>query len=95
MAIEHANHVALSLQEQLPIWLIVIPFIAAPLILLLGNKQLAWLLSFIATGISLFISILLTLHLKSGGVISYHIGGWAPPIGIEYRIDATNASFYY
>jgi multicomponent Na+:H+ antiporter subunit D len=91
MAIEHANHVALSLQEQLPIWLIVIPFITAPLILLLGNKQLAWLLSFIATGISLFISILLTLHLQSGGVISYHIGGWAPPIGIEYRIDATNA----
>ena len=25
------------------------------------------------------------------GVISYAIGGWAPPIGIEYRIDLLNA----
>jgi multicomponent Na+:H+ antiporter subunit D len=91
MAIEHANHIALSIEEQLPILLIVIPFITAPLILLFGNKQLAWLLSFVATGSSLIISVVLTLYLKDGGVISYHIGGWAPPIGIEYRIDATNA----
>ncbi|MCK5887404.1 MAG: monovalent cation/H+ antiporter subunit D family protein, partial [Alcanivorax sp.] len=25
------------------------------------------------------------------GVISYELGGWAPPWGIEYRIDAVNA----
>ena len=25
------------------------------------------------------------------GVISYHMGNWAPPLGIEYRIDFVNA----
>ena len=25
------------------------------------------------------------------GTISYELGGWAPPWGIEYRIDAVNA----
>ena len=91
MAIEQVNHVALTLEEQLPIWLIVIPFVAAPLILLFGNKGLAWVISFLATAFSLAISVILVLTLKDGGLISYHIGGWAPPIGIEYRIDATNA----
>ena len=86
MAIEQVNHVALTLEEQLPIWLIVIPFVAAPLILLFGNKGLAWAISFLATAFSLAISVILVLTLKDGGVISYHIGGWAPPIGIEYRI---------
>ena len=26
-----------------------------------------------------------------GSVISYELGGWAPPWGIEYRIDIVNA----
>ena len=25
------------------------------------------------------------------GPISYHLGGWAPPWGIEYRVDVLNA----
>jgi multicomponent Na+:H+ antiporter subunit D len=27
----------------------------------------------------------------TAGPISYHVGGWAPPIGIEYRVDLLNA----
>ena len=30
-------------------------------------------------------------RVQTEGVISYHIGNWAPPIGIEYRIDMVNA----
>ena len=26
-----------------------------------------------------------------GSVISYQLGGWAPPLGIEYRVDTANA----
>ena len=37
------EHVALGLVDQLPILQIVVPFIAAPIIVLLGVRQLAWL----------------------------------------------------
>jgi len=30
-------------------------------------------------------------NLESVGVISYALGGWAPPAGIEFRVDALNA----
>lgn len=38
---------------------------------------------------------LIALHLlgtvQATGTISYAIGGWAPPVGIEYRVDLPNA----
>jgi len=85
------EHVALGLVDQLPILQIVVPFIAAPIIVLLGARQLAWLLTFIASAVSFVISIALIQHVIDGSEISYQLGGWAPPVGIEYRIDAANA----
>ena len=85
------THTALTLTEQLPILQIVIPFLTAPIIVLLGNKTLAWWLSFLSTAASLVISYLLLVAVSDGSFISYQIGGWAPPMGIEYRIDSTNA----
>jgi multicomponent Na+:H+ antiporter subunit D len=82
---------ALTLTEQLPILQIVVPFLTAPLIVLLGSRSLAWWLSFLASAAALVISFLLLLAVRDGGFISYQIGNWAPPLGIEYRIDATNA----
>jgi len=34
---------------------------------------------------------MLLTRVIGGEVLSYHIGGWAPPLGIEYRVDAANA----
>jgi multicomponent Na+:H+ antiporter subunit D len=39
----------------------------------------------------LLISIVLLREVYTGEVISYAIGGWAAPWGIEYRVDAVNA----
>jgi multicomponent Na+:H+ antiporter subunit D len=36
-------------------------------------------------------SLALAAQVAAGGPIGYAHGGWAPPIGIEYRIDALNA----
>ena len=33
----------------------------------------------------------LLIQVRGGGVISYHLGGWPPPLGIEYRVSTVNA----
>lgn len=91
MATETIQHTALTLAEQLPALQIVVPFVAAPIIVLLGSRRLAWPIAFAASAISFVIAILLLLAVMDGGVISYHMGGWEPPLGIEYRVDAANA----
>lgn len=90
MAAEHV-HIARTLTDHLPILVVLVPFLAAPLTVLLGSRRLAWPIAFAASLASFLISIKLLLQVLDGGVISYHIGGWAPPMGIEYRIDAANA----
>jgi multicomponent Na+:H+ antiporter subunit D len=86
-----AQSAALSLYDQLPVLQIMIPFLAGPLIVLFGSRALAWPMAFAASLAALVIAVLLLLQVIDGGFISYHLGGWAPPIGIEYRIDAANA----
>lgn len=86
-----AEHTMRSLIDHLPLLQVLVPFCAAPIIVLIGSRRLAWPLAFIASVISLIISIILMLSVREGGYITYSLGGWAPPLGIEYRIDATNA----
>ena len=90
MSIE-TTHVAMTLSDHLPILQILVPFVSAPLIVLIGSRRLTWSLAFIASAVSFVISILLLMQVIDGSVISYQIGGWAPPLGIEYRVDAANA----
>ncbi|MBT4777585.1 MAG: monovalent cation/H+ antiporter subunit D family protein [Rhodobacteraceae bacterium] len=89
LPISHSD--SFSLVEQLPILQILVPFVSAPLIVFIGNRTIAWWITFLASLISLLISINLLLLVNDGSIISYHIGGWAPPIGIEYRVDVLNA----
>ena len=86
-----AEHSARDLIDHLPLLQVLVPFCTAPIIVLFGNRSLAWPLAFISSVISLIISVLLIISVREGGYISYTLGGWAPPLGIEYRIDATNA----
>jgi len=70
---------------------IVLPLLAAPLCVLLRTTRLAWLLAFAVTLASFGIAVELYSQVLHQGVISYAMGGWAPPIGIEYRVDRFNA----
>ena len=45
----------------------------------------------LASAIAFIISILLLQQVMQTGTISYELGGWSPPWGIEYRIDKLNA----
>ena len=80
-----------SLTPHLPALQVVIPLIAAPLCTLFVNRHLAWAIAFTASVAAFLVSALLLASVLDGAVISYQLGGWAPPWGIEYRIDAANA----
>jgi len=76
---------------HLPILQVIIPLMAAPICLLLNRSRLVWLFSLLVSGLAFTISILLLQQVMTSGVISYELGGWQAPWGIEYRIDQLNA----
>jgi multicomponent Na+:H+ antiporter subunit D len=85
---------SLNLGEHLPALQIALPLLSAPLCVLLRRARLCWGLSMLVTAGALVMSLTLlarVLALGDGGAISYHLGGWEPPWGIEYRIDLLNA----
>lgn len=79
------------IREHLPVLQVVLPLVSAPLCLLLARSVWAWLLAFMTSLAALVISIVLLREVYTGEVLSYAIGGWAAPWGIEYRVDAVNA----
>ena len=51
------------------------------------------MLTVIASAVSLFCALILLAQVNLLGVVSYQLGGWAPPLGIEFRVDSLNALF--
>lgn len=80
------------MSAHLPALQVVIPLLAAPLCALLRRSPSAWALTTTVCWITWLIAVAL-LHqvLTTGTPISYEMGGWAPPWGIEYRVDYINA----
>ena len=76
---------------HLPILQIIIPLISAPLCVLLRRRWLTWAFAFLVSCATLVVSALLLMRVLESGPISYELGGWSPPWGIEYRVDAVNA----
>jgi multicomponent Na+:H+ antiporter subunit D len=78
-------------EQQQSILLVVIPLLAAPVTALLPSGRLAWLLTQIVTITCVLISLSILIDVTNGQLIHYELGGWAPPWGIAYEIDALNA----
>ncbi|MFP3026732.1 MAG: proton-conducting transporter membrane subunit, partial [Wolbachia sp.] len=76
---------------QLPILQVIIPIIASMFCFLTKKHKVSWFISFIATTITLIISSILLIKTYRGEIITYHLGDWAPPHGIELRIDVLNS----
>lgn len=76
---------------HLPALQIVLPLIAAPVCLLLRRRMLAWAFATAVAWAALGIAALLLTKVLDAGTISYALGSWSAPWGIEYRIDAVNA----
>ena len=76
--------------EHLVILQVVVPLIAAPVCILL-NRRTSWTFALIISWITFGMSTLLLQRVLTTSPISYAIGGWPPPWGIEYRVDEVNA----
>ncbi len=70
---------------------VVLPLIASPICMVLRRERAAWGVALVVSWASFLIAAHLLIQVLDEGVISYHMGGWPPPWGIEYRIDALNA----
>lgn len=81
------------LERHAPALLIVVPLMLGGLCAFMPNGRLAWLLTLIASAVSLLCALILLSQVHLTGPVSYHLGGWAPPLGIEFRIDGLNALF--
>jgi multicomponent Na+:H+ antiporter subunit D len=80
-----------AIRSQLPILQIAVPLLGALLAAFMRRGTAAFAVTVIVSWILPVIAIALLLQILSAGPISYALGGWAPPIGIEYRIDVLNA----
>ncbi|MDP3031444.1 MAG: monovalent cation/H+ antiporter subunit D family protein [Rhodocyclaceae bacterium] len=80
----------MSIAAHLPALQVVLPLLSAPLVVLLRHGGLAFAVVTTAAWAAFACAIGLWLQvgqLDPGGAISYHIGSWPPPWGIEYRVD--------
>ncbi|MBE0621230.1 MAG: monovalent cation/H+ antiporter subunit D family protein [Burkholderiales bacterium] len=58
---------------------------------LVRRRTFAWLLAVAVSWTALAIALALAFKVREAGVISYAMGSWPPPWGIEYRVDALNS----
>ena len=79
------------ISSQLPVLQVVIPLLAAVVAALLRRGTAAFALTLAVSWLTPCIAGALLWQTLASGPISYHLGGWEPPWGIEYRVDVLNA----
>jgi len=79
------------LADHFPVLLAVVPLIAAPAIVVARSGFLGWVVALVVSAATVAMSAALLARATVSGPISYAIGSWPPPWGIEYRVDAANA----
>ena len=73
------------MMSHLPALQVVVPLLAAPFCFLFGHGRFAYWLTLVVSWVVFVISALLLQAVVDGGAISYRLGGWAPPWGIDHR----------
>ncbi|MCX6679722.1 MAG: monovalent cation/H+ antiporter subunit D family protein [Methanothrix sp.] len=83
----------MDLVEQFPVIIIGLSMFLAYTMLLTGylNRRLPFFMSLAMNSFFLILSLFILNHVLTVGPIRYWQGGWRPPWGIEYVIDAMNA----
>jgi len=77
--------------RHLPALQVVVPLFGALLCALVRRPGPAWAVTTVVSWVVAAIAGLLLHQVLTDGVISYHLGGWDPSLGIEYRVDVVNA----
>ncbi|GGA73402.1 cation:proton antiporter [Neiella marina] len=81
----------MNLTEHLAALQVVVPLLAAPVIVLLQGKRLAWAATTATSVMAFIIAVALTVGVMNGQDFQYFMGSWDAPYGIELRVDALSA----
>ena len=81
----------IRLSEHLPIIQVLVPLFGAILTAFARRGTTAWAIAATASVLAPFVSAaMLWTVFETGRPISYVMGSWAAPWGIEYRVDLLN-----
>ena len=71
--------------------IVVLPLMAGAAMAIVPRERMAWMISLLVMLICAATAFGLLLSTLSQGVITYKMGGWDPPHGIEYVVDGLSA----
>jgi multicomponent Na+:H+ antiporter subunit D len=75
----------------LPALQVIVPMLMAPFVVLLRARSLPWAAATSASLLAFAIAIQLTMIVLGGNPVTYQMGSWAAPYGIELQVDALSA----
>ena len=77
--------------NNLPALLVVVPLLLSPIATVIPIGRLAWVVALFGSGVSVIVAILLCSVTASGIRITYFMGNWPPPWGIEFVVDSATS----
>tara|TARA_R110002110_G_C13470397_1_gene720583 strand:- start:65715 stop:67205 length:1491 start_codon:yes stop_codon:yes gene_type:complete len=81
----------MDLMAHLPALQVVVPMLAAPLVVMLKPRGLAWAAATAASLLSFCIALSLALGVVQGEYFTYAMGGWDAPFGIALAVGPFSA----
>jgi len=80
-------------EQQLPAFIVGTPLLFSVIVPILGRKwrQSAFVMSVVTVAVSAVASALSLERVLRDGTFRYYLGGWEPPVGIEWVIDEVAA----
>ncbi len=79
------------IEAHLPILLVAVPLTAAPICVLLRRPLPSMAFALVVGWAVLAMAFALLVGVLESGPVSYALGGWEAPWGIQYRVDEANA----
>ena len=71
----------MTLLDHLPVLVVIIPLMTAPLCVLVDKPRAAWVIALAAAWLSFASAVALALSVAASGTLTYQLGGWPPPWG--------------
>jgi multicomponent Na+:H+ antiporter subunit D len=84
-----------KITSHIPVLMVVLPMLAIFLVAAIRGANYISKIAFISSSINLGLSVILLDNLIETHLVSYALGNWQPPIGIEFRVDYLNAPLIF
>ena len=82
---------AAIIMSNLPALVVVVPLLLAPIAAVTAAPRFAWMIALVGVASAFVAALLLQSLTTTMGRISYHLGNWEPPWGIEFVVDSATS----